>query len=90
MFCEKTNNILCRLLHSIILVGVILFFIGLYYWGIKAGIPYQDPTLEMQLEYAVNTKIGETLLANGFWIAVCGEIIHLILKFKNIKEKNTI
>ena len=67
------------LLNSLILAGVILLFIGSYYWMIKAGIPYQDPTLEMQIQYTIDLRIGEILLGNGFLIAVCGGIIRLIL-----------
>ena len=67
------------LLNSLILAGVILIFMGLYYWMIKAGIPYQDPTLEMQIQYTIDLRIGEILLGNGFLIAVCGGIIRLIL-----------
>ena len=45
---------------------------------IKAGIPYQDPTPELQIKYAVNTEIGEVLIGKGFAIVVCGGIISLI------------
>ena len=72
---EKTRY---GLLNSLILASVILFFMGLYYWMIKAGIPYQDPTLEMQIQYTVDMRIGEILLRNGFMIAICGGIIRLI------------
>ena len=72
---EKTRY---GLLNSLILTGVILFLMGLYYWMIKAGIPYQDPTLEMQIQYTVDMRIGEILMGNGFLIAICGGIIRLI------------
>ena len=82
---EKTRY---GLLNSLILAGVILIFMGLYYWMIKAGIPYQDPTLEMQIQYTIDLRIGEILLGNGFLIAVCGGIIRLILKLiKLIRER---
>ena len=72
---EKTRY---GLLNSLILTGGILFLMGLYYWMIKAGIPYQDPTLEMQIQYTVDMRIGEILMGNGFLIAICGGIIRLI------------
>ncbi|MCM1187353.1 MAG: hypothetical protein NC251_12805 [Lachnoclostridium sp.] len=50
----------------------------MYYWAIEAGIPYQDPTLEMQIKYAVNMGIGEILLEKGLVIAVCGGIVRLL------------
>lgn len=82
---EKTRY---GLLNSLILAGVILLFMGLYYWMIKAGIPYQDPTLEMQIQYTIDLRIGEILMGNGFLIAVCSGIIRLILKLiELIREK---
>lgn len=75
---ERINHILCQIINSVILAGIIVLFIGLYYWMIEAGIPYQDPTPELQLKYAVNTEIGEILIGKGFAIAVCGGIIRLI------------
>lgn len=77
---EKTRSILCRLINSVIFSGVIILFIGLYYYMIKAGIPYQDPPLELQIQYAVNMRIGEILTGSGFVIAVCGGVIRLLLK----------
>ena len=68
-----------RMLNSLILAGVILLLMGLYYWTIKAGIPYQDPTLEMQVQYTIDLRIGEILMRNGFRIAICGGVIRLIL-----------
>lgn len=76
---EKTANILCQTVNSVIMAGVIVLFIGLYYSVIKAGIPYQDPPLELQIKYAVNMGIGETLIGKGFVIALCGGIIRIFL-----------
>ena len=61
------------------LAGTIIFLIGLYYWMIKAGLPYQDAPPKLQIQYAVNMGIGETLLGNGFLIAVCGGVARLFL-----------
>ena len=80
MMKEKIKYKFYPVINSVILAGMILFFIGLYYWMIKAGIPYQDPPLELQIQYAINTRIGEILLANGFIITVCGGIIRLFFK----------
>ena len=83
---EKTRY---GLLNSLILAGVILLFIGSYYWMIKAGIPYQDPTLEMQIQYTIDLRIGEILMRNGFRIAICGGIIRLIFGLiELIREKH--
>ena len=76
---EKTRCNLRWIVNSVILAGVIIFFIGLYYEIIKAGIPYQDPPLELQIQYAVNMGIGEILVKNGFMTAVCGGAVRLLL-----------
>lgn len=76
---ETTRNILCQVINSVILAGVIIFLVGLYYSIIKAGIPYQDPPLELQINYAINMRIGKILVGKGLLIAVCGGIIRLIL-----------
>lgn len=76
---EKIKHILCQTINSVIIAGVIILFIGLYYSVIKAGIPYQDPPLELQIKYAVNEGIGEILAGKGFLIAVCGGAVRLVL-----------
>lgn len=68
-----------RLADSVILTGVILFFTGLYYIIIKAGIPYQDPPPELQIQHAVNMQIGMILLKNGFRTIICAGILRLLL-----------
>lgn len=75
----KVKNILCWIINSVILAGVVIFLIGLYYWVVKAGIPYQDPTLELQIQYEVNMGIGDILVKNGIVIAICGGMIRLVL-----------
>lgn len=82
---EKTRHILCQIINSVILAGIIILLIGLYYWVVKAGIPYQEPTLEMQIEYAVNMGIGDKLVVSGFVLAVLGGIVRLILWLINGK-----
>lgn len=67
--------------NSVILTGIILFFLGLYYWMFKAGIPYQDPPLELQIQYAVNMRIGDLLLELGFVITVAGGMIRLLVSW---------
>lgn len=72
---KKVLNTIC---NSIFLAGVIILVIGLYYSVIKAGIPYQDPPLELQIQYAINMGIGEILLKYGFMITVLGTILQII------------
>lgn len=74
----KIRNILCQIINAVIIAGLIILFIGLYYCVIKAGIPYQDPPLELQIQYEVNARIGDILMGNGFVIAICGGVIRLL------------
>ena len=76
---EKIRHRLCQTADAVILAGGIIFFIGLYYWIVKAGIPYQDPPLELQVQYAVNSGIGSILTGKGFLIALCGGADRLFL-----------
>lgn len=76
---EKIKNYLCHLLNAVIIAGIIIFFIGLYYCVVKAGIPYQDPPLDLWIRYEVNAKIGDILVTNGFKITICSGSIRLLL-----------
>lgn len=76
---EKMKFYLRVTINSVILAGIILIFIGLYYSMIKAGIPYQDPPLELQIQYAIHLGIGNILRKNGLIIFLCGGVIRLLL-----------
>lgn len=77
---KRRKAYFCRMIDSVILAGLILFFMGLYYWMIKAGIPYQDPPLELQIQYAIYMGTGELLLEKGLAIAGCGGLVRLGLR----------
>lgn len=76
---DNTKRIFCQIINSVVIAGVIILFIGLYYSVIKAGIPYQDPPLELQIKYDVNREIGEVLMSKGLLIAACGGVARLVL-----------
>lgn len=76
---EKINDIFCQIMNAVLLAGIIMFAIGLYYMVIKAGIPYQDAPLELQIKYAVNMGVGEMLIGKGFLTALCGGVVRLLL-----------
>ncbi len=76
---DKVKRILCQIINSVVMAGVILLLTGLYYSIIKAGIPYQDPPLELQIEYAVNAQIGKVLTGGGLLTALCGGVARLVL-----------
>lgn len=80
---KKFKNSICKLCTSAILAGCIILMMGAYYCVIKAGIPYQDPPLELQIQYAVNMGIGEQLVKNGFILIVGGGMIRVILWLSN-------
>lgn len=75
----KWKRTLCTLSNAIFLAGLIIFMIGAYYEVVKAGIPYQDPPLELQIQYAINTGIGDELCRIGFFTILCGVAFRLIL-----------
>lgn len=73
----KSESCFRQIVNAVLLAGVIIFFIGVYYCVIKAGIPYQDAPPELQMQYAVHMEIGETLVKNGFLIFAGAGIIRL-------------
>lgn len=76
----KNASYLRQIINAILLAGIILLFIGFYYCVVKAGIPYQDPPLELQIQYAIYMGIGEILVKDGLLISICGGIARLLLK----------
>ena len=76
----KCESCFSQIINAAILAGIIVLFIGIYYSVIKAGIPYQDPPLELQIQYAINIGIGDILVKNGFWIFICGVVARLLFK----------
>lgn len=84
----KSESYLCLTFNAAILAGIIILFTGIYYCVIKAGIPYQDPPLELQIQYAINMGIGNILVKEGFLISVCGGIVRWLFKLVWKKQKN--
>lgn len=68
-----------KICSAVLFAGLIILVLGLYYAVIKAGIPYQDPTAEMQIQYAINYGIGSILLKMGAALALIGGIVRLVL-----------
>ena len=75
-----------NILNGMIIAGVMVLVIGLYYWMIKAGIPYQDPTEELRIQYAINIGIGDALIRNGFKILILGVVCRLVMLVLNRRE----
>jgi hypothetical protein len=79
-------NVLKWILFSVILAEVIILEVGLYYAVIKAGIPYQDPTTELQFRYTVNMGIGETLIKIGAVMFSVGTLFRIVVGLISRKQ----
>ena len=56
---------------AVLMAGVLLLLIGGYLCMVKAGIPYQDPTIEMTIQWSAYNMAGEYNLK-------CGTVMMLI------------
>lgn len=78
-FRERYERNTAGKMDAAMIAGIIILFIDLYCCIVKAGIPYQDPPMDLWIQYEVNARIGDILVANGFKIAICSGIIRLLL-----------
>ncbi len=69
---NKKNQFLKNLSLAFLLAGVIILLIAAYYSIVKAGIPYQDPPPELQIQYAVDAGIGDELFKAGLIVTALG------------------
>lgn len=79
---EKVYSYINQIAKATALSGIIMILIGAYYYMIKAGIPYQDPQLELQIQYEVNLRVGEILFKNGIGTTVLGLTVARFIKSK--------
>lgn len=84
---EKIGNSVRQGIHAVITAGVIIWLVGFYYAVVKAGIPYQDPPLELLIRYEINAGIGDALMGTGFWVAVCAGVIQMILAWIRFRRR---
>ena len=75
------------LLNGLIIAGIIILVVSLYYWIIKAGIPYQDPTEELRIQYAINMGIGDELFKVGLIMFAVGLIPRIALAIIGQRKK---
>lgn len=78
---DKRRGYFCQVINAGIIAGIIILFIGLYYFMIKAGIPYQEPPLDLWIQYQVNAGIGERLMEIGFKVAMCSGVVRFLLRW---------
>jgi len=72
---------LMLLIYALILAGIVVLYFGLYYRFFKAGIPFQDPPLELQISYYNNYRKGRTLILSGFIMILVGLLTGIITRF---------
>ena len=80
-------NILKRILSSFIIAGMIILMIGLYYAILKAGIPYQDAPLDLQIQYTVDAGIGKILTITGFCMTAVFAVLRIAAGLIGRKKK---
>ena len=74
---DKRRGYFCQVINAGIIAGIIILFIGLYYFMIKAGIP----PLDLWIQYQVNAGIGERLMEIGFKVAMCSGVVRFLLRW---------
>lgn len=81
-------------MNAFIIAGMIILVLGLYY-AVKANVPYQDPTIELQIQYAVDERIGNLLTKIGFFTALCSGLVRIVYSLlskklqKSVAERNS-
>ena len=76
---QKILNTILTFSIALIITGIIILVIGFYYSVFKAGIPYQDSTIELQIQYEIDYNIGNVLTKIGSITTACSGIICAIL-----------
>lgn len=85
---NKTKYIINEICNAVLLAGLIILAIGAYFLLIKAGIPYQNPTAELEVQYIVNYGIGNILSKLGMLLALSGGTVRLISWLICRKDRN--
>jgi hypothetical protein len=60
---------------SVALIGLVLIVAGFVYDLAFAGIPYQDPTPEMQADWSFHSRLGGWIEAIGMAVFLVGLVI---------------
>ena len=85
---KLTESTAKRMFLFLIGVGAVILIIGFYFLFIKAGLPYQDPTEEMQKRWLLYKNIGEKLMICGFVSLSSGIIGRILCFITKVKENN--
>ena len=84
---NKIKNSFFIFNKAILFSGIINIMIGEFYTLLVAGLPYQDPPLELQIQYSINQGVGNVLTGIGFRIVILGIILSIISKLYRILKK---
>lgn len=85
---DRSKRVVGEISSAALFAGIIIFAIGAYYAVVKAGLPYQDPTMELQIRYATYYGVGDILLMWGSVLSLCGAIARSIIWWSCRKERN--
>ena len=72
------GNMVKSITSAVIIVGIILFFIGFYLAAIKGGIPYQDPTTQLQIKWQAYHIAGDWNMTAGLILTFCGVLTKIV------------
>jgi hypothetical protein len=64
------------------LTGLLVIVGGFIYDVIFAGIPYQDPTPDMEAKYAYHARIASIFYKSGMLVGVFGAVLALVRKIR--------
>lgn len=67
-----------NILTSFVIAGIVLTVLGLYLCIVKGGIPYQDPTVDMIIEWKAYHTAGEYNLKAGLVLILTGAVGKLV------------
>ena len=71
-----------RIGNCLIIIGILIFIIGLYFMFFKAGIPYPDPTPEMTKKWIHYYNVGKVSMPSGAVLSIIGIAIKTFIKPK--------
>lgn len=74
------GNKLKALVSAVWIAGIMLIFIGIYFLAVGAGIPYQDPTVELTIKWEANYLAGTMCTKCGVAFFIIGIVGYVVLR----------
>lgn len=72
------SNQLRSLSSGLLLAGAVLVLLGLWFLLVRAGLPYQDPTPEMNLRWLASYEAGRLDLCWGGGMLALGGVTRFL------------